>query len=140
MSFILRRPRAPEPSRPPAANRRPFFRPAAQPGDKQFAGPVAARALALLGADVLRLEPPGLPELPDLHAETGFGKRSAALDLGAGRDVFEELLATADVVVTGYRPGALDRFGLSPRALAERRPGDHGLRLEVTFPIQEVRA
>ncbi|WP_030419953.1 CoA transferase [Streptomyces sp. NRRL F-5065] len=88
-----------------------------------LAGPVATRALALLGADVLRLEPPGLPELPDLHAETGFGKRSAALDLGAGRNVFEELLATADVVVTGYRPGALDRFGLSPRALAERRPG-----------------
>ncbi len=88
-----------------------------------LAGPVATRTLALLGADVLRLDAPGLPELPDQHADTGFGKRSALLDLAAGRDTFEELLARADVVVTGYRPGALDRFGLSPRALAERRPG-----------------
>ncbi|MFE0521881.1 CoA transferase [Streptomyces sp. NPDC058954] len=88
-----------------------------------LAGPVATRTLALLGADVLRLDPPHLPELPDQHADTGFGKRSALLDLTADRRAFEELLARADVVVTGYRPGALDRFGLSPEALAERRPG-----------------
>jgi crotonobetainyl-CoA:carnitine CoA-transferase CaiB-like acyl-CoA transferase len=88
-----------------------------------LAGPVATRTLALLGADVLRLDAPQLPELPDQHADTGFGKRSATLDLTADRQTFEELLAAADVVVTGYRPGALDRFGLSPEALAERRPG-----------------
>ncbi|WP_074991954.1 CoA transferase [Streptomyces misionensis] len=88
-----------------------------------LAGPVATRALGLLGADVLRLDAPWLPELPDQHADTGFGKRSATLDLAVDRDAFEELLAAADVVVTGYRPGALDRFGLSPEALAERRPG-----------------
>ncbi|RPF32488.1 CoA transferase [Streptomyces sp. TLI_185] len=88
-----------------------------------LAGPVATRTLALLGADVLRVDPPQLPELSDQHADTGFGKRSATLDLAADRRTFEELLAAADVVVTGYRPGALDRFGLSPHALAERRPG-----------------
>ncbi|MEU0023750.1 CoA transferase [Streptomyces sp. NPDC006335] len=88
-----------------------------------LAGPVATRTLALLGADVLRLDAPRLPELPDQHADTGLGKRSATLDLGADRQTFEELLAAADVVVTGYRPGALDRFGLSAEALAERRPG-----------------
>ncbi|MFJ6830944.1 CoA transferase [Streptomyces sp. NPDC091209] len=88
-----------------------------------IAGPVATRTLALLGADVLRVDGPRLPEDPDAHADTGFGKRSTVLDLVAGRRAFEELLATADVVVTGYRPGALDRFGLSPEALAERRPG-----------------
>ncbi|MFJ9023282.1 CoA transferase [Streptomyces sp. NPDC102259] len=88
-----------------------------------LAGPVATRTLALLGADVLRVDAPRLPELPDQHADTGFGKRSALLDLTADRRAFEELLAAADVVVTGYRPGALDRFGLSPEALAERRPG-----------------
>ncbi|MGW4734524.1 CoA transferase [Streptomyces shenzhenensis] len=88
-----------------------------------IAGPVGTRTLALLGADVLRVDPPWLPELPDQHADTGFGKRSATLDLRTGRETFEELLARADVVVTGYRPGALDRFGLSPHALAERRPG-----------------
>ncbi|MFS4096027.1 CoA transferase [Streptomyces sp. AF1A] len=88
-----------------------------------LAGPVATRTLALLGADVLRVDAPWLPELPDQQADTGFGKRSATLDLTAGRHTFEELLASADIVVTGYRPGALDRFGLSPQALAERRPG-----------------
>lgn len=87
------------------------------------AGPVATRTLALLGADVLRVDPPRYPELPDQHADTGFGKRSAVLDLVADRQAFEDLLAAADVVVTGYRPGALDRFGLAPEALAERRPG-----------------
>ncbi|WP_128436600.1 CoA transferase [Streptomyces cyaneus] len=88
-----------------------------------IAGPVATRTLALLGADVLRVDAPQLPELADQHADTGFGKRSATLDLVADRRAFEELLAAADVVVTGYRPGALDRFGLSARELAERRPG-----------------
>ncbi|MFE6283756.1 CoA transferase [Streptomyces sp. NPDC057877] len=88
-----------------------------------IAGPVATRTLALLGADVLRVDPPAPPELADQHADTGFGKRSAVLDLVADRGVFEELLSSADVVVTAYRPGALDRFGLSPEALAERRPG-----------------
>ncbi|MER6270065.1 CoA transferase [Streptomyces sp900105755] len=88
-----------------------------------LAGPVATRTLGLLGADVLRLDAPWLPELPDQHADTGFGKRSATLDLATDRAAFEELLGSADVVVTGYRPGALDRFGLSPEALAARRPG-----------------
>ncbi|MFH8407493.1 CoA transferase [Streptomyces sp. NPDC018019] len=90
-----------------------------------IAGPVATRTLALLGADVLRLDAPHLPESPDAHGDTGFGKRSATLDLGSrsGRAALDALLATADVVVTGYRPGALDRYGLAPEALAERRPG-----------------
>ncbi|MER6143548.1 CoA transferase [Streptomyces sparsogenes] len=89
------------------------------------AGPVATRTLALLGADVLRIDSPRLPEDPDAHADTGFGKRSTRLDLDDPRDrqTFEELLAHADVVVTGYRPGALDRLGLAPDALLERRPG-----------------
>jgi crotonobetainyl-CoA:carnitine CoA-transferase CaiB-like acyl-CoA transferase len=89
------------------------------------AGPVATRTLALLGADVLRIDSPRLPELPDQHLDMDFGKRSTTLDLAAPGDraAFEELLSSADVVVTGYRPGALDRFGLSARALAARRPG-----------------
>ena len=90
-----------------------------------IAGPVATRTLALLGADVLRIDAPGLPESADAHADTGFGKRSALLDLASrsGRRTFEGLLSAAHVVVTGYRPGALDRFGLAAEALAERRPG-----------------
>lgn len=90
-----------------------------------IAGPVATRTLGLLGADVLRIDSPGLPEADDAYADTGFGKRSARLDLAAPGDraVFEGLLAEADVVVTGYRPGALRRFGLDPQDLLERRPG-----------------
>lgn len=88
-------------------------------------GPVATRTLALFGADVLRVDAPQLPEDPEAHADTGFGKRSTRLDLtgAADRRAFDDLLAGADVVVTGYRPGALDRFGLAPEALASRRPG-----------------
>ncbi|MBT2387592.1 CoA transferase, partial [Streptomyces sp. ISL-11] len=90
-----------------------------------IAGPVATRTLALLGAEVMRVDSPALPESRDAHADTGFGKRSTVLDLArrADRASFEELLAAADVVVTGYRPGALDRHGLTPEALAARRPG-----------------
>jgi crotonobetainyl-CoA:carnitine CoA-transferase CaiB-like acyl-CoA transferase len=89
-----------------------------------IAGPVATRTLALLGADVLRIDSPNLPEDPDAHADSGFGKRSVALDLGrrADRRTFENLLCSADVVVTGYRPGALDRYGLSAPDLTRRRP------------------
>ncbi|MGA5895297.1 CoA transferase [Streptomyces venetus] len=90
-----------------------------------LAGPVATRTLALLGADVLRIDAPHLPESQEAHNDTGMGKRSTTLDLAdaTGRRVFEELLDDADVVVTGYRPGALERFGLTPEALAGRRPG-----------------
>lgn len=91
-----------------------------------IAGPICTRLLGALGADVLRLDPPHRPDLPEGQpADTLLGKRSAVLDLreptGAAR--LDDLLADADVVVTGYRPGALDRFGLEPHALAERHPG-----------------
>ncbi|MGA5195206.1 CoA transferase [Streptomyces exfoliatus] len=96
-----------------------------------IAGPVATRTLALLGADVLRIDPPGNPELPDQHADTDVGKRTAALDLDrpSDRRTFDELLDAADVLVTGYRPGALDRFGLHRPGLVTARLsawGDHG--------------
>ncbi|MGI5347817.1 CoA transferase [Streptomyces sp. CA-250714] len=90
-----------------------------------LAGPVATRTLALLGADVLRIDAPERPEFLDTHADSDLGKRSTLLDLSsrAGQATFEELLASAHVVVTGYRPGALDRFGLAPESLMDRRPG-----------------
>ncbi|MBB5801600.1 crotonobetainyl-CoA:carnitine CoA-transferase CaiB-like acyl-CoA transferase [Saccharothrix ecbatanensis] len=87
-----------------------------------FAGPVATRTLAFLGADVLRVDSPHLPEDPDAHTDTGMGKRSTLLDLAGRHDrrTFDDLLDQADVVVTGYRPGALDRHGFG--TLHERRP------------------
>ena len=90
-----------------------------------IAGPVATRTLALLGAEVLRVDSPQLPEIPWQHLDTGMGKRSALLDLGASSDrqAFDRLVDHADVVVMGYRPRALERFGLAPARLAEQRPG-----------------
>ncbi|WP_175987478.1 CoA transferase [Microbacterium tenebrionis] len=86
-----------------------------------IAGPVCTRTLALLGADVLRIDPPHLPEPVWQHLDTGHGKRSAILD--ARSPGLQTLLAGADVVVLGYRPAAIERLGLSPDALTERHPG-----------------
>lgn len=86
-----------------------------------IAGPVCTRTLALLGADVLRIDPPHLPEPEWQHFDTGHGKRSTLLD--ARSSEMHALLAQADVVVLGYRPAALDRLGLSADTLAERYPG-----------------
>ena len=90
-----------------------------------IAGPVATRTLALLGADVLRVDAPQLPEPEWQHLETGAGKRSTLLDLTqpGDRRTLEELLQTADVVVSGYRPGALAAYGLAAEQLVERWPG-----------------
>jgi crotonobetainyl-CoA:carnitine CoA-transferase CaiB-like acyl-CoA transferase len=90
-----------------------------------IAGPVATRYLAALGADVLRLDSPHRPELPVQARDGLLGKRSALIDLGTrgGTARLHELLDAADVLVLGYRPRALDRFGLAPGTLAERHPG-----------------
>lgn len=89
-----------------------------------LAGPVATRALAQLGCDVLRVDSPHLPELEAIHLDTDSGKRSTLVDLHNehARDRVHELLAAADVLVTGYRPGALAAYGLDPERLAERHP------------------
>jgi hypothetical protein len=86
-----------------------------------IAGPVCTRTLALLGADVLRIDPPHLAEPEWQHFDTGHGKRTALLDARSAR--MHELLSAADVVVLGYRPDALDRLGLAPGDLTERYPG-----------------
>ncbi|WP_409482881.1 CoA transferase [Arsenicicoccus dermatophilus] len=100
------------------------------------AGPTCSQLLACLGADVLRLDPPGRPELLDQHLASAMGKRSAAVDLAARPEVLNRLLPDADVVLLDYRPGSLARFGLDPDALTERHPhlvvaslsawGEHG--------------
>lgn len=89
-----------------------------------IAGPVATRTLASHGADVLRVDGPRQPDDRGGLLDTGAGKRHVVLDLAAAGDrrTVEELLAAADVVVQGYRRGALDAFGLDPEALAERHP------------------
>lgn len=77
-----------------------------------LAGPVATRMLVGFGADVLRIDPPGWDEA-NLVPDITLGKRCARLDLRKEQDrtQFEALLAAADIVVHGYRPGALEGLG-----------------------------
>ncbi|MGO4187581.1 CoA transferase [Pseudarthrobacter sp. TAF60_1] len=90
-----------------------------------IAGPTATRLLGALGADVLRVDPPHLPELTDAFIDSGFDKRSAVADLRnpAALETVRGLVDSADVVVTGYRDGGLDRFGLGAESLMSARPG-----------------
>ena len=85
---------------------------------------MATRTLAAWGADVLRIDSPRLPEIPGQLVNTLPGKRSALADFAepAGRARLEELLAQADVLVQGYRPGALARYGLAEDDLPRRHP------------------
>lgn len=89
-----------------------------------LAGPVATRFLAGFGAEVLRIDPPEWDE-PGVIPEVTLGKRCARLDLRrpADRRAFERLLASADVLVHGYRPGALSGLGLDEAARQRLRPG-----------------
>lgn len=89
-----------------------------------LAGPVSTRLLAGLGAQVLRIDPPSWDE-PALAAELTLGKRTARLDARdpAGLAQLTRLLAEADVLVHGYRPGALERLGLGAEVRRATRPG-----------------
>lgn len=89
-----------------------------------LAGPVATRFLAGFGAEVLRIDPPDWDE-PGVIPSVTLGKRCARLDLRqpADRRVLEDLLASADVMVHGYRPDALARLGLDAAARRRIRPG-----------------
>jgi hypothetical protein len=89
-----------------------------------IAGPVCTKFLAAYGADVLRIDPPGFAEVAALLPTTTQGKRTASLDLRADTDRarFDELVATADVLVTGLRGDALARLGYDDDALRALNP------------------
>ncbi|MGU3293932.1 CaiB/BaiF CoA transferase family protein [Williamsia sp. M5A3_1d] len=101
-----------------------------------IAGPFAARLLGDMGADVIKIEAPGLPDplrtwgQGEVDGERVFwtvharNKRAITLDLRTemGRDLFLDLVATADVVVENFRPGTLERWGLGYDVLSERNP------------------
>ena len=89
-----------------------------------LAGPVATRFLAGYGAEVLRIDPPDWDE-PGVVPEVTLGKHCARLDLreSQGRARFEDLLRRADVLLHGYRPGALDRLGLNAPTRRRLSPG-----------------
>ncbi|CAB3647454.1 CoA transferase [Paraburkholderia rhynchosiae] len=90
-----------------------------------IAGPVAGRALAQHGAQVLMINGPHLPNIAPLVIDNGRGKRSAVVDLrdSAGRETLRELTRDADVFLQAYRPGALAARGFGPEDVARIRPG-----------------
>ena len=90
-------------------------------------GPYATQLLADLGADVLKIEPPGgdpMRVFPELFARLNAHKRSVALDLKgpAGRTRAYELVADADALVEGFRPGVAARLGMGDAAVREVNP------------------
>jgi crotonobetainyl-CoA:carnitine CoA-transferase CaiB-like acyl-CoA transferase len=104
---------------------------------RMLAGPYGSMLLADQGAEVIKIEEPdggdpmrvmGPPFLPE--GESAYflsinrNKKSIALDLTmpAGRDVFLDLAAQSDVVWENFRPGVMDRLGLSDAALAAANP------------------
>ncbi|NKQ52410.1 CoA transferase [Amycolatopsis sp. K13G38] len=83
-------------------------------------GPFCGMLLADLGADVIRVERPGLAKVDVL----GRGRRSIALDLkqpGAA-DTVLDLVAGADALIEGFRPGVTERLGLGPETCLARNP------------------
>ncbi|KAK8056561.1 hypothetical protein PG993_001788 [Apiospora rasikravindrae] len=87
-----------------------------------IAGPTIGRSLAAHGASVLKVTSAKLPDVPFFQLDVNTGKHATSLHLKDPRDraTFENLLATADVVIDGYRPGVLASLGYSPESLAAK--------------------
>jgi crotonobetainyl-CoA:carnitine CoA-transferase CaiB-like acyl-CoA transferase len=90
-----------------------------------LAGPVASRVLAEQGADVIHVSAAHQPDGALIDIDTGLGKRTTFIDLDQAADCqrLRELIASADVFLHSWRPGVLERRGLSVQELQELRPG-----------------
>jgi crotonobetainyl-CoA:carnitine CoA-transferase CaiB-like acyl-CoA transferase len=97
-----------------------------------WAGPLAARLLAELGADVVKVEPPGgeggfqlMPVLPNIYVDGNRSKRGVVLDLKTPEDRMRllDLVAASDVVVENAMAGAWERLGLGEDDLRAVNPG-----------------
>ena len=93
-----------------------------------LAGPCSARTLAEYGADVIKIDAPdpyfGPGTACMLHLEVSQGKRSMILDLKqeAGKRLFGQLAAGADVIVHNFRPGVAERLGIDYAGMARINP------------------
>ncbi len=100
-----------------------------------IAAPFCTRVLADLGADVIKVEPPGGDPVRGWGMQAngrsiwwsvhGRNKRCVTLDVRKpeGRKIALELVRQCDVVVENFRPGQLEKWELGPNHLAEARPG-----------------
>jgi CoA:oxalate CoA-transferase len=92
-----------------------------------FAGPFCTYQLALLGADVVKIERPGGDDFrarPEVFASINSGKRSVTIDLSSPDDHerFLNLVEGADVFVHNLRPDVPGKFGIDWPTLEERNP------------------
>ena len=90
-------------------------------------GPYATQLLVELGADVVKIEPPGgdpMRVFPTLFAVLNAGKRSVAVDLkdAAGKTAVLEAAAESDVVVEGFRPGVVRSLGVDDEGVRRVNP------------------
>ncbi len=97
---------------------------------QSIAGPICTQSLSVLGANVVKVEPPegdAFRPLIDgsMFASCNRGKRSLGLDLKHedGRAVARELAADADVIVESFRPGVMARFDLDYESVAAENDG-----------------
>ena len=94
---------------------------------QSIAGPSCTQMLASLGANVVKIEPPGGDPFRDLIDGSVFAsfnyesKRSLSVDLKTddGREILQELAAKSDVVVESFRPGVVSQFDLDYESVAE---------------------
>ena len=89
--------------------------------------PYATQLLVEMGADVLKVEPPGgdpMRHYPELFESVNAGKRSIVVDIkeDAGRDEVLGLAAGADALMEGFRPGVTDRLGVGYQAVRAVNP------------------
>ncbi len=105
-----------------------------------IAGPLASYHLAMLGAEVIKIEVPGIGDLsrklgagPELAAKkmgasflaVNAGKKSLTLNLkdARGKEVFKQLASSADVVMENFRPGTMKKLGVDYPVLKRVNPG-----------------
>jgi hypothetical protein len=86
-----------------------------------IAGPSITRSLAEMGASVMRVTGPGVPDLSAVHHDLNWGKWNSCLDLNNPQDQEKlwDLIKEADVVVDGYRPGVLEKRGFGRDSVFE---------------------
>ena len=98
-----------------------------------LAGPHCASILADFGAEVIKIEEPGAGDesrflRPYSNGESAYyinfnrGKKGITMNLKTGKNLFLELVKTADILVENFRPGVMKRLGLDYEVLKEINP------------------